>query len=396
MVNANILNTQANMPNDGKEYYSSLDKIYPYRDMGRWVANKNTGKLLRKLSRTNSNYTILGDDINLDDTTEMIVVVVPAFYRKKDCRVSGVEKQGIALGVKPDTYGTNCPAGYVIEGWFKEPDGTIAPYRILGAFPGYLDSDGQLTSVPYQIPTRSLNIQQFRDYAKVNRTASKAGIISFYAVSAIQRLFICEFGDFNSQKALGLGKTLLSTDDDVVASSYDIIKSGETMELGDRSGYLNRTYNEEELTDGKVSISYRGLEDFFGNIWQFVDGLITVDTGYYYTNNLTYMAQILSDNVLNVNNWDYMEATVPTSNGYAKYMQEGDLDFAFLTGKIGGSSSTYYSDYHYAYNGNGALRVALLGGRWNTGATAGAFSWSLYYSASAATSNLGSRLELRA
>ena len=390
----NLTNTKANRPNISQEYSSIFDNIYPYSKIGRVIINKNTGALKRFLSHENSNFDVFGNPTNLDVNTEMIMVYYPAWYRKKDCRIGGVEKQGIALNVIPNTYGTNCPKGYVIEDWFLEEDGTIAEYRLLGAFDAYV-SNGQLTSIPNVIPTRSLNIKQFRDYAKVNRNGSKSGIISFYAVSAIQRLFVMEFGDFDSQKVLGKGKTFFSTDDDVVPSNYDILSTGETMALGNRSGYLNRNYNGEDLTDGKVSISYRGLEDFFGNIWQFIDGIITIDTGYYYTNDFDKMNQIKSDNVLNTQGWDYFATTVPTNNGYASKMYEGNLNFSFFTKEVNGSSSTYYCDYRYSYNGAGALRVALFGGDWIGGGGVGAFCWALFHSAAFAYSSIGSRLEIR-
>lgn len=392
-MKVNLLNTVAEQPNISQVYSSQYDKIFPWNEIGRVVVNKNTGVIKRTLSFENSNFDTLGQPINLDTNTEAIMVKYPAYYRKENCRILGVEKQGISQ-IRPDKDGRNCPAGYVIEDWFKEPDGSIAPYRMLGAFPGYLDSDGQLTSVPYQIPTRSKNIQQFRDYAKVNRTASKSGIISFYAVSAVQRLFVMEFGSFDSQSVLGKGNVLWAYADGA-DSGYEIIRSGNTMELGNRSGYLNRTYNEEELTDGKVSISYRGLEDFFGNVWQFIDGIVTIDTGYYYTNDFDKMNQIKSNNILNVDGWNYLATTVPTNNGYTSQMYEGDMDFSFFPKEVNGSSSTYYCDYRYAYNGAGALRVARLGGDWTYGGFAGAFIWSLIYSAAVASSYVGSRLELR-
>ena len=390
----NLTNTRANKPNEGQTYFSVFDKVYPYNKIKRVVVNKNTGAISRVLSDEDSNYTVLGQPINLDVTTEMVMVYYPAFYRKKNCRIGGVEKQGIALNVIPDKYGTNCPEGYTIEDWFLNEDGTIAEYRMLGAFDAYVDGDGQLTSIPYVIPTRSKNIQQFRDYAKVNRTASKNGIISFYAVSAVQRLFVMEFGSFDSQSVLGKGNTYWSWDDGA-DSSYEILRTGSTMKLGNRSGYLEKEYNGEKLTDGKVSISYRGLEDFFGNIWQFIDGLITIDTGYYYTNNFDKMNQIKSDNVLNTQGWNFYETTVPTNNGYVSQMYEGDLDFSFFSKEVNGSSSSYYCDYRYSYNGAGALRVALFGGYWSNASIAGAFSWTLTISAANASSIIGSRLESR-
>lgn len=391
----NLNNTKAHKPNEGQEYSSIFDGYYPYSKIGRVVVDNNTGAIKRFLSFEDSNFTTLGEPINLDTNTESIMVYYPPFYRKKDCRVGGVEKQGIALNVVPDRNGTNCPKGYVIEDWFLEEDGTIAEYRLLGAFNGY-DQSGQLVSLPNVIPTRNLNIQQFRDKAKHNRVASKSGLFSFYAVSAVQRLFIMEFGNFDSQTTLGKGNTEWSFSDGA-DSAYEIIRTGSTMLLGNKSGYLNKTYEGNEITNGKVSISYRGLEDFYSNVWQFIDGIITIDTGYYFTNSFDKMNQIKSDNVLNTQGWINYVTTVPTSNGYISQMYGGTMDFSFFPEGTNGGSSTYYCDYRYSYNGVGVLRVGVFGGSWAEyyGSRTGAFFWNLNHSASAVISNIGSRLELR-
>ncbi|MGI6605715.1 MAG: hypothetical protein ACOX2X_01460 [Peptococcia bacterium] len=60
----------------------------------------------------------------------------------------------------------------------------------------------------------------------------------------------------------------------------------------------------------------------------------------------------------------------------------------------GGSNSTYIPDYYYQNWENTANKVALVGGRWSSGATAGLFSWNVYYTSSAADLDVGGRVLL--
>ena len=55
----------------------------------------------------------------------------------------------------------------------------------------------------------------------------------------------------------------------------------------------------------------------------------------------------------------------------------------------GAGSTTYYSDYYYQAAGQ---RVAVLGGRWDNGPSAGLSFWALNYSSGYASVIIGARL----
>lgn len=121
-------------------------------------------------------------------------------------------------------------------------------------------------------------------------------------------------------------------------------KSGQCDSLGMKSGCLNN--------DSKHAIIYRGIENIFGNIWQFVDGInIKENQSYVCTNPSEYVSDTFAA--------PYKELGYANSNtnGYAMslgYDKENPL-FA-LTTEVGGASSTYMTDYYYQNTGN---RIAL-------------------------------------
>ncbi len=197
----------------------------------------------------------------------------------------------------------------------------------------------------------------------------------FNAASAIQMLFVCEYASFNSQLKLGLGVTSIA---DTPNTENNSIVTGGTAALGNVSG-------KAAGTDGVVSISYRGIENFYSNISKWVDGL-NISGGVAYVSSVN--AGFISDKT----DGNYVaKATLGAVNGYMSKSTLSTLfDYAFLPTEATGTSSTKFCDYYYQ-NSVGAF-VARLGGHWYSGATAGAFWWSLDNGSTARGRNIGARL----
>ena len=131
-------------------------------------------------------------------------------------------------------------------------------------------------------------------------------------------------------------------------------------------------------------MSYRGIENFYGNCWSWVDGFnigIVVDRDVWVSNTDTDFADNTSTNYTQLN------GTMATANGYASDIL--DQSGTFLPSATSGSSSTYLTDYFYQATGN---RVALFGGEASLGASAGAFCWLVRDSSSSAGRYFGARL----
>ena len=131
---------------------------------------------------------------------------------------------------------------------------------------------------------------------------------------------------------------------------------------------------------GIAYMSYRGIENFFGNCWNWVDGFNTISNQGYVGNDSQYFIDDTASNLADI-------GMLSANNGWAK-------DFSLFNGsfvptEVGGSSSTFMNDYYYQDSGN---RVANFGGDADSGARAGAFCWSLTYSSGYRHRNIAARV----
>lgn len=125
-------------------------------------------------------------------------------------------------------------------------------FRYAPAFLGWVDGQGRLRSLPNKSPQTNITIGQARNYAKAN--GNGWGIMDFNLYFAIQLLYAIEYGDYDSQTALGRG---------YVDGNSGKINTGSTLQYG------NHSFGE---TTGKKQMSYRGIEDFWGNCSYWIDG----------------------------------------------------------------------------------------------------------------------------
>jgi hypothetical protein len=151
--------------------------------------------------------------------------------------------------------------------------------------------------------------------------------------------------------------------------------------LGNTSGQVAVTHY--QTTQVTYSMSYRGIENWFGNIWQFVDGINI-------QNNIPFVADhgFVSDQFTNP--YSSLGITLCQTDGWATNISiNNTYSYPFLPSTVGGSSSTYLTDYYYQASGN---RIALLGGGWTYGAAAGGFDWNGNSGSGSVNRNIGGRL----
>jgi hypothetical protein len=133
-------------------------------------------------------------------------------------------------------------------------------------------------------------------------------------------------------------------------------------------------------------MSYRGIENFYGNCWNWVDG-INIGVGANYNVHVSNVTTDFADNTST--NYDLI-GQCATANGYVQNIYAGDVPGAFIPiDTTGASSSTYLTDQFFIATGN---RVAQVGGSAGNGAAAGAFCWSWSIDSSIANRNIGCRL----
>lgn len=153
--------------------------------------------------------------------------------------------------------------------------------------------------------------------------------------------------------------------------------SGQNDALGTKSGCITN--------DSKHAVSYRGIENWFGNVWQFVDGINIKD-------NKAYICTKPSSYQVDKFDGDYhaLSYTNANSNNYAKVLgYDANYPFARFPISVGANLQTkYYTDYYYQNSGN---RIARVGGNYGSGAYAGSFYWAFDAGSSYTDHIFGSR-----
>lgn len=153
--------------------------------------------------------------------------------------------------------------------------------------------------------------------------------------------------------------------------------TGQCDALGMKSGCINN--------DGYHSMIYRGIENIFANIWQWVDGINIKD-------HLAYICKDHSKYASDKFDGDYkpLAYTNCDTNGNPKTLGlDVDEPFFRFPTEIGGGTSTYMCDYYWQNTGN---RVAHVGGNFHNGANDGLWSWNFNSTSSSAIWSIGARV----
>lgn len=353
----------------GQQYRDEFkyNNIYPYSQIGRVVVDKDSGEIKYRLHEYNSNLDEKGNPISLKDD-EDIMVYFPAFYCKREWTGTTCK----------DSISTEVPTTATKDGWevhsaFLRADGTVRTHVLVGAFQG-VEIGGQLRSVPNKAkPKVSITLEAFRNLARQGRN-SKWNVLTMDIISMIQLLYKVGFQNLNSQSVIGKGWT----------SKSESATVGTTMDLGNRSGYLGVNGNQ---------ISLFGIEDFYGNVWEFVDGFVVRDDGYYTTNNPDNFGTTSSYTKIAGCGTPLMGTTDSAYvEGYITGIEKptGREKFFNLPNKLSGSDSTYYCDYLWSHR-KGQENICRFGAGWDDVSRSGAFCLYWYDVASFSGAYIGTR-----
>lgn len=352
--------------------------------MRRCVLNAD-GTVNYYLSATDSTQKVTGGAANLTGADGNVMVEVPRFwYRYTRDGANNIWEiaDGPASGftlhpafVKAGVEVTHRYVGAYDACYRDATDGVYKSGLNLDDMTGNLDlANDKLASVSGVYPLVGVTRAECRTLAA--NVGSGWHQLDFALWSALQMLYLTEYGSFNSQTKLGAGNTngsYLGASSNQNDSPHTIAGASNTT-FADASS--NGTQPSASAKPGTAYMSYRGVENLFGNCWTWADG-INVNIGaagkVHYTNNHTHFADDTATNYTEI------ASAYPTGSGYIKDILSG-VGFGFLgSSNSGGSSTTFLTDYHYA--SASLSRVVFVGGAANDGAFAGAFC---VYSATAA------------
>lgn len=333
-------------------------------------------------------------------TKVQVMVEQPIFYVKAVPVKSAVASSGRGKQYsKARFYISPTPkAGFKPVGGFRDANGNLQEKIYLAAYEGciydtsasaYLKNDEQvadfaadmLSSIASAKPASGLTQSLTR--ANTRKLANNRGtgwqLSNIFSLSATQWLILVEYASFDAQAKVGQGVSTF-TDDGTTNMS---LVTGATAGLGNGSGIPDGG------TNGKCSVSYRGEENLWGNIWTWLDGINIFNTD---TTSAVYVKEYgaMKDDTTG-------DGYIPVGFGAFKgegYISafgiDGELMELFIPVANGGASNLPVGDYFW--NNNTGFRVTRLGGRWNDGATCGAWCLCWHNASSNRDRSIGGRL----
>lgn len=308
-------------------------------------------------------------------------------------------------------------AGFKLHPAFYDKNGNEVDYILMSAYEGciydtsanaYLKNDEQVmdaskdkfSSIAGARPASGVSQNLTRPNIEQMAKNRGEGWHSFgiKTVSMEQLLMIVEMGMMNLQTAIGQGIVNLpwTTGSDTTSSYAGA--TGSTASLGNGTGRATKTTTYEGgkatdyTVDGKTSICYRGVENFWGNIWKFAYGI-----NFYCEVGKPFLGYVCKDfnyaESKKTDNYENIGFALPSENGYVSAMgYSTKYDWLFLPSEVKGNSSLPVGDYYYQNNTWDGYRIALLGGGWRSGSYAGGFYWGLYSGVGNRDRDVGGRL----
>lgn len=354
---------------------------------GMAVRNTTTGKICviyDVISATqlsiSRDYFTLGDNYqigtaNYGGADGQVMVQIPKFYLRHEYTDTKI-RWAISL--------EQLPGFQLHPAFFK--DGVEVDYRYYSAFEGSMyDASASAMTAKGSIPsnlyaTGDLFCSVAGQWAKTNEKwyeydegteARGAGWrnVDFALNSAVQLLYLIEYADFDTQNMIGAGRTGLSGDWE--ADSY-IGQTGYSIVDGNSSNSVRNGGTAGQLTD---YMSYRGVENWYGNVWKDLsliawDGTWTGEPAaqpVYWTNDISKRSYDSQGDMTLLTKASY----IGTNAGYQDNVEN---QFGFIPQSVG--SISVVEDYYYQYSESGRdyWRLVPFGGRADFGGMAGGFT----------------------
>ncbi len=322
-----------------------------------------------------------------DGSNGQVMIYQPKFYYQRIPITTENNKVGKTIIRDSIMISNTLQNGFKLHPIFKSADGQELDYVLFSAYEGglydvsasrYVDTTAigvdytqdKMTSVAGTKPiTGSSNLS----LAKAEQLATNRGngwhIFNIQAESASQMLEIIEFGTFNGQAALGSGICNIGPGENNIAAL-----TGATASLGNASGVAESTILEVNggtttTSDAdKSAISYRGLENPWGNVWQMLNGILisgnTASNGGvpHICKNFNYSYNQLT------NDYESAGFSLPNNSGWISALGYGNKDYDWLlmpaTAENANSALPIGDNGWFDSNLTG-LRMVVHGGGWS-------------------------------
>ena len=359
---------------DTADSTSALSKIYGVDKVG-----QENPTLTRTDDAVGLSYTVGTSEIASDfdncypwcdmqevtDSFGNVFIKIPKFYSKVTKNTDGTYKHQIS-GTQHEGFTT----------LFVDGKGNELDYILVGKYEGSAVASGDKNYDAQNQKVKSKSGQTI--LVSITRGAYRTRCrnvgkgyqqYDFLIDAIIKELFMIEFATTNSQS---------------IMQGYTNSTNVAAIATGRTDTVLTPSGSPESNTDGKHACKYRGIENPFGNVWKWCDGINFDTEKIYVCEDPEHYADDKHDAP-----YTYMGDRL-MSEGYLKevtpFAKNPLLGYATA---IGAGSTTHYSDYYYV---NNTGTVLGCGGSWLGGANAGLWLWNGLNTASTAHSAIGGRL----
>lgn len=218
---------------------------------------------------------------------------------------------------------------------------------------------GKVRSLSGKPVYANATLDTFRANAQANGVGYEQ--MTFYQMTMLQILYTVAFRNTDSQTALGQGLT----------KTTGVVNTGGTNNKGMYYG----------TSDTATQMKFCGIEDLYGNVRYFIDGIYTTDVGNVVASN---------DNFNTLGNGYKTVGQAPSNTSLDGYVVDirGTSESGFLSSKGGGTSTTSYCDSSNTRRG----RIFTSGAYYDEGAVGGIYALSGSFSTTEFNSVIGVRL----
>jgi len=361
-----------------------LDKhvSLPLQNKMRGCLIADNGAVNYYLNSTDWSKKANGDASNLDGTDGQVMIEIPAHYYKWE--ESGNTRR-IKISEENISGFTRVVKFYIgaYKAALNRSNLELASVQnVTSTYKGGNNTTDQQLGMPATLISRT----NYRTYA--NNRGSTFYQKSWENHQAVWRLFLVEYATRNSQTAvdatltaegykqggLGSGVTNIISGEWGTFNGYNpLIPCGTSNSLANGSGEVSYTIPDYVGTATTTVNRYRGVENPFGDIWEWVDGCniynqTVVEGGkslLYVVKSPSNFTDVIDENSILLTN------QITRTNGYIKQLI-GGANGVMMSEDNGGGSFTYWADYCFStalsYLG---LRAPVVGGSVYSGVNAG-------------------------
>ena len=315
-------------------------------------------KVVTYLDPNNYARTVYGSgaDIINESSGDVMVEFAKTYYKMQ--KTGNIIDFSIATRKPDDSW---CTDAFLSEDGLSQ----VKDYMYFGAYEGWADSENKLRSLSDKVPTANRGIYNYRSYARNNGN-------TYSLVSIAKRLYV-SFLIMLVTKSKSIKKT-------VGLGVSDLQYTGDNRAI--KTGTMNTKGLFYGTNSGKDGIKVFGIENFIGDLAEFVEGLTRVQDSLYCKISYPYNDAATGYNLVG--------KYPPEGSGWVKSVIVSNN--LLIPSEYDASSSNYFTAYTYMPEDNTLNYVCAIGGSYYMNQSCDHMCMDFRYDSESTSQAIGSRI----